>query len=300
MEKKLFLSHVLSLCLAGRYLTQPHHLPFCPPGAPGECEVCHWGNGGDRLQRPGCHDRGPEGHLLRRRRLHHHLRLRLAQQTACSHLWHQRQLLFLRRGCANTHTNTQNNKKLENGWISFKVRSFAGWRTQAGLTLRRLRRCCDRTNDWPHWYSRWVHPRRDMCNHSLSPSQKGKAQIGDQLGLGMMPGNISIYFLFNLYIYVFESETWLERIKVLIKVCFSFPFFLNHPLEKWADCNLLSFWHDSVNCFKWCLNISGGRKAFLWLFFSGHWCCIECLCQQDTPVMLCLPVQLCGLPVCLW
>lgn len=106
MEKKLFLSHVLSL-----YLTQQHHLPFCPPGAPGQCEVCHWGNGGDRLQRPGCHDRGPEGHLLRRRRLHHHLRLRLAQQAARPHLRHQRQLLFLRRGRANTCTNTQMTKK---------------------------------------------------------------------------------------------------------------------------------------------------------------------------------------------
>lgn len=106
-EKKLLLSHVLSLSLAGRYLTQQHHLPFCPPGAPGECEVCHWGHGGDRLQRPGCHDHGPEGHLLRQCWLHHHLRLWLAQQTACPHLWHQRQLLFLCWGCANAHTYTQ-------------------------------------------------------------------------------------------------------------------------------------------------------------------------------------------------
>lgn len=82
---------------------------FCAPGAASKCEVCHWGDGGDGLERPGCHDPGPERHLPLWRGLHHHLRLRLAQQTACPHLRHQRQLLLLCWGCVCIHINTQPN-----------------------------------------------------------------------------------------------------------------------------------------------------------------------------------------------
>lgn len=118
--------------LAVRSLTQQHRRHFCPPGAPGKREVRHRGHGGDRLQRPGCHDRGPEGHLLLQRWLHHHLRLWLAQQAAGPHLRHQRKLLFLRRGCSTTRAHTTNNisnDKEKHGRLNVKTSFLAGWWT---------------------------------------------------------------------------------------------------------------------------------------------------------------------------
>lgn len=47
---------------------------------------------------------------------------------------------------------------------------------------------------------------------SLSPSQKGKTQTKEQLGLGNMPGNVSIWLnLKSWWIHLFESEAaWPE------------------------------------------------------------------------------------------
>lgn len=108
-----------------------HRIPLCPPGSASEREVCHRRHGGDRLQWPGRHDPGPERHLLLRCRLHHHLRLRLAQQTARSHLRHQRKLLLLCWGCTRTHTHKHTIFQEEvpncslNTWCSWVSVSFS-------------------------------------------------------------------------------------------------------------------------------------------------------------------------------